>query len=228
MPVPSRTTILLLCAVTIGTAGCGDDARGSASSTTGADSAETVVDFYDFGAARVGEVAYRDEQSARAGAASGAAKDVRVVSADPELLPATISRTGKLDPDVGVFHLLEGGPALSIGSDEVVDVSTTDGPPDGAPPGAAPAADGSHGGSSVTIRLDAASAKALQSLTRDAARSEGSEGLGVLLVVVDDRIVSAPVIDANAYPDGLEGGAFQLTGLSEAEARSLVDRLSDQ
>ncbi len=93
------------------------------------------------------------------------------------------------------------------------------------PTGALEHVDPSTGAPVVAFQFTSTGAKLFHAITRDEAQR--GQALGVVqgfAIVVDDQLYSAPVIDYNTYPDGIEPtGRAEITGLTTpAEAKQLA------
>lgn len=205
-------------------AGCGEKDAAQDESAGTSSRGTTVLEIYDLNEALVREVAYRDEKTALAGSDGDVPAGARLVTAMPDVVPLQVNQEGRFDRSVGVYVLLEGDP-LKVRRRDVVSAKAEQ-PPE--PPDEA-AADPAKSPSDwhVTVKLGPDAAEEFEALSREVAR--GGKTAGVprqIAIVLDGRIVSAPVIDYREYPEGIAGGTIQLTGLTKDEARSIAKRLA--
>jgi hypothetical protein len=95
------------------------------------------------------------------------------------------------------------------------------------PSSARRATDPETGAPLVVVAFTSRGSDAFARLTKEAARVGGrDQAWHHVAVVVGDEIVAFPQIDFDDYPDGIaDAPALQITAVSDADARELVERL---
>jgi preprotein translocase subunit SecD len=137
-----------------------------------------------------------------------ASEDAHVVTCGPEerYCPGLMTR-----PKRAHYYVLRGAPALTTADFDRDSFRRTVGP---------------DGSTSIVFEFTPEGARRFRELTRKiAAAGRRTDELHSFAIVVGDRLVSAPTVDYETSPDGIEGGGAEISGMTTEQADALFEEL---